>query len=100
MPSKNASQRLRDILDNVEAIQSFVAGMDFAMFAADRKTMYAVTRALEIVSEAGSRTGVLSRVIDPHAHGGDAIQPHGFLHNKRLAVLDANQIAVNPADGR
>jgi len=29
--------------------------MDFAMFTADRKTMYAVTRALEIVSEASRR---------------------------------------------
>jgi uncharacterized protein with HEPN domain len=55
MPSKNASQRLRDILENIEAIQSFVAGMDLAMFIADRKTVYAVTRALEIVSEASRR---------------------------------------------
>jgi uncharacterized protein with HEPN domain len=55
MPSKNASQCLRDILENIEGIQSFVAGMDFAMFVADRKTVCAVTRALEIVSEASRR---------------------------------------------
>jgi len=29
--------------------------MDFALFAADRKTLYAVVRALEIVSEASRR---------------------------------------------
>ena len=55
MPSRNAAQRLRDIQENIEAIQSFVAGTDFTTFQADRKTLYAVTRALEIVSEASKR---------------------------------------------
>jgi uncharacterized protein with HEPN domain len=43
---RNASQRLKDILENIEAIQTFVARMDFAKFAADWKTVYAVTHAL------------------------------------------------------
>jgi uncharacterized protein with HEPN domain len=55
MPSKNPAQRLHDILNNIDAIRSFTAGMDFAGFALDRRTMYAVTRALEIVSEASRR---------------------------------------------
>jgi len=55
MPSKNPSQRLRDITENIEAIEGFITGMDFQRFAADRKTVYAVVRALEIISEASRR---------------------------------------------
>jgi uncharacterized protein with HEPN domain len=55
MSSKNPAQRLRDIIDNIEAINAFVAGLDFQAFQADRKTLYAVLRALEIGSEASRR---------------------------------------------
>jgi uncharacterized protein with HEPN domain len=37
MPSKNPAQRLTDIVDNVDAISSFVDGLDFQSFRADRK---------------------------------------------------------------
>lgn len=55
MPSKNPAQRLSDIVDNADAIESFVADFDFAKFRGDRKTVYAVVRALEIISEATRR---------------------------------------------
>jgi uncharacterized protein with HEPN domain len=55
MPSKSPAQRLRDIVDNIDAVQAFTVEMDFAAFVADRKTVYAVTRALEIISEASRR---------------------------------------------
>ena len=55
MPSKNPAQRLRDIIENIDAIQAFIAGMSFEDFVKDRKTVYAVTRELEIVSEATRR---------------------------------------------
>jgi len=55
MPSKNPGQRLREILDNIDTIRAFTVGMDFAGFAGDRRTVYAVTRALEIISEASRR---------------------------------------------
>jgi uncharacterized protein with HEPN domain len=58
MPSKNPAQRLRDIVENVDFIDAFTASMDFAAFTADRKTVYAVVRALEIVSEASRRLPV------------------------------------------
>ena len=38
--------------ENIEAIRDFTAGLDFDTFRADRKTIYAVIRALEIISEA------------------------------------------------
>lgn len=55
MPSKNPAQRLRDIVENIDAIQDFTSRMDRDDFASDRKTVYAVTRALEIISEASRR---------------------------------------------
>ena len=55
MSSKNPAQRLCDIVDNIDAIRDFTARMDHDDFAADRKTVYAVVRALEIVSEATRR---------------------------------------------
>jgi uncharacterized protein with HEPN domain len=54
MPFKNPSQR-RDIVENADAISSFVAGMDHDEFAGDQKTMYPVVRGLEIISEASRR---------------------------------------------
>ncbi|MCZ2148042.1 MAG: DUF86 domain-containing protein [Bryobacterales bacterium] len=55
MPSRDPRQRMRDILENIEAVLQFTAGMTFDQFAADRRTVYAVTRALEIISEAHRR---------------------------------------------
>jgi len=55
MSSKNPAQRLRDIIDNIDAIRAFTADMNLGDFAGDQKTVYAVTRALEIVSEASRR---------------------------------------------
>ena len=55
MPSKNPAQRLSDIIDNIDAVTAFVAELDLQAFRADRKTVYAVVRTLEIVSEASRR---------------------------------------------
>ena len=55
MPSKSPAQRLTAILENIDAIAEFTSGMTFAAYLRDRKTIYAVTRALEIISEASRR---------------------------------------------
>lgn len=55
MPSKNPLQRLSDIIDNIDAIGAFTRELDFEAFSVDRKTVYAVVRALEIISEASRR---------------------------------------------
>ena len=53
MPSERTPvYRLDDILQNVDAAMDFTRGMHFDDFVADLKTVYAVTRALEIISEA------------------------------------------------
>ena len=58
MPSKNPRIRLVDILDNIQAIEEFTAGMTFEDYVREKKTVYAVTRALEIISEATRRLQV------------------------------------------
>ena len=55
MPSKTSAQRLRDILDNVDLVGTFTSGLAYTDFESDRKTVYAVIRALEIISEATRR---------------------------------------------
>jgi len=54
-PFKSAESALSDIADNLRLALEFVAGLDFAAFCDDRRTVYAVTRCFEIVSEASRR---------------------------------------------
>jgi uncharacterized protein with HEPN domain len=55
MPSKSVDAALRDILHHIDLAASFVAGLDTDAFRQDLKTIYAVTRCLEIISEASRR---------------------------------------------
>lgn len=52
MSDRNQKLYLADIVESIEAIESFVAGMDVETFAADRKTFAATVRELEIIGEA------------------------------------------------
>jgi uncharacterized protein with HEPN domain len=55
MPSKPVDTALRDILHHIELAVSFTTGFDRASFKHDIKCVYAVTRCLEIISEASRR---------------------------------------------
>jgi uncharacterized protein with HEPN domain len=55
MPSESLRNALYDIRDNILLAQEFVAGLDYPAFTKSRLHVYAVTRALEIVSEASKR---------------------------------------------
>jgi uncharacterized protein with HEPN domain len=55
MPSKTADAALRDILHHIDLAANFCLGFDRASFKHDIKTVYAVTRCLEIISEASRR---------------------------------------------
>ena len=55
MPSERSRRPLFDIRDNIRLAQQFVSGLDQPTVAADRKTFYAVTRCLELISEAARR---------------------------------------------
>jgi uncharacterized protein with HEPN domain len=53
--SSVAETALRDILHHIELAERFVAGRDWPAFRDDLQAVYAVTRCLEIISEASRR---------------------------------------------
>jgi len=53
--SKSLAAALRDIVENIDLARGFVRDLSFDEFQADRRTVYAVVRCLEIVSEASRR---------------------------------------------
>jgi uncharacterized protein with HEPN domain len=55
MPFDATSNTLGDILHHIDLATSFVSGHDRASFIADVRTVYAVTRCLEVISEASRR---------------------------------------------
>jgi uncharacterized protein with HEPN domain len=55
MPSNAEERSLRDILFHIDLATEFVAGFDRETFKSDLRTLYAVTRCLEIISEASRR---------------------------------------------
>ncbi len=55
MPSKNPAQRLQDIIQNIDLVAEFTAGLAYGAFMEDTRTVYAVVRALEIIYEATRR---------------------------------------------
>jgi uncharacterized protein with HEPN domain len=46
------TQFLQDILDAIDDVERFIKGMEFDEFSGDKKTIYTVMKALEIVGEA------------------------------------------------
>ena len=57
MLSEKPARRLEDIIENVQAILRYTAGMDFDTFEEDRKTYDAVERCLERISEGATKLG-------------------------------------------
>ena len=55
MPSKSPLQAMHDIAENIRLADDFLGALTLEQFAADRRTVYAVSRCLEIVSEAARR---------------------------------------------
>ena len=55
MHSRPVDTALRDILHHIDLAANFAAGFDRASFKDDIRTVYAVTRCLEIISEASRR---------------------------------------------
>jgi uncharacterized protein with HEPN domain len=55
MPSSAEERSLRDILFHIDLATEFVGGFDRDTFKSDLRTLHAVTRCLEIISEASRR---------------------------------------------
>jgi uncharacterized protein with HEPN domain len=57
LPFRDNLSHLRDIDSSIDLIQAFIGNKDFDTFGADRKTVAAVERMLQIISEAAIRLG-------------------------------------------
>ena len=55
MRSKSPFGALSDIKQNVELAHAFISGFTFTAFQADQRTVYAIARCLEVISEASRR---------------------------------------------
>src|SRR5436305_8243046 len=55
MPFSSVVAELQDILHHIELATRFITGMDRTTFVEDVRAVYAVTRCLEIISEASRR---------------------------------------------
>ena len=55
MRSDPSIRALRDMAYHIDLAESFAAGVDFGTFRDDLRMVYAVTRCLEIISEASRR---------------------------------------------
>lgn len=65
MPSRASDTALRDILHHIELATSFAQGLEQTDFLDDLRTVYAVTRCLEIISEASRRLPEASKARHP-----------------------------------
>lgn len=55
MPSEKESRFLREMLDNIALAEQFAGGLSYESLRDDLRTLYAVIRSLEIISEASRR---------------------------------------------
>src|SRR5258708_33709487 len=65
MPSNAPVQRFGDIIENIERIRRFTAGMDLQAFAANEQTTLAVKYSLLVISEAAVKLSVLAADLCP-----------------------------------
>jgi uncharacterized protein with HEPN domain len=65
LPFREPSLSLRDIADAIAAIRQFTLGMDAGTFRADVKTVAAVERKLQVISEAATRLGDEAETVCP-----------------------------------
>ncbi len=88
MPSDNPEGRLTDIRENIALAFLFIGQINFEQFLADRRTVYAVTRCLEIISEASRRLPPELKTRHPQIRWkGMAGAGNVYRHNYEL-VLD------------
>jgi uncharacterized protein with HEPN domain len=65
VPSNDLVQRFSDIIENIERIERFTAGLDLHSFAANEQVVLAVKYALRIISEAATKLGDVAADLCP-----------------------------------
>jgi uncharacterized protein with HEPN domain len=101
MPSERADGPLRDILHHIELVMNFVQGFNRETFKQDLRTVYAVTRCLEIISEASRRLPSELKVRHPSISwkqmaGAGNVYRHDYEDVAAQFVWDTVQHALPP----
>ena len=65
MPFRDIPTHLRDILEAIDYVESFLHGIDFETYKADVKTKSAVERQMQIITEAAVRLGEEGETLVP-----------------------------------
>jgi uncharacterized protein with HEPN domain len=65
VPSRDPIQRFSDIIENIDRIERFTAGMDRQAFAANDEKVLAVKYALLTISEAAAKLGDVAADLCP-----------------------------------
>jgi uncharacterized protein with HEPN domain len=94
-------RRLNDVLYHIDLAQSFVAGVDYEIFKDDLLRFHAVTRCLEIRSEASRRLPDKLKARHPSIPwraiaGAGNIYRHDYDHVAARRVWDRLQVALPP----
>lgn len=65
MPFRDSYTHLRDILEGLDHIESFLGNMDLEAYKADIRTKSAVERQMQIITEAAKRLGDEAEALCP-----------------------------------
>lgn len=101
MPSDSPIVRLTHIRENIHLAFSFIADASLDQFLADRRTVYAVTRCLEIISEASRRLPDEVKARHPHIRwrgmaGAGNVYRHDYELILDRAVWDTVHASLKP----
>jgi uncharacterized protein with HEPN domain len=66
MPSRDPGVRFGDIVREIDLIKEFIGGRSAALVSSDMKTVRAIERSLQIISEAAIKLGPKAEQLIPH----------------------------------
>ena len=101
MPSDAEQGALRDILRHIELAERFTEGHTFEHFQKDELHLYAVTRCLEVISEASRRLSDELKARHPgipwrNMAGAGNVYRHDYQDVAALRIWDAVRFALPP----
>jgi uncharacterized protein with HEPN domain len=101
MPSDATATALRDMEHHIALANQFVAGLDYEAFRNDICTVFAVTRCLEIISEASRRLPDEIKTRHPaiawkNMAGAGNVYRHDYEDVAAKLVWDTLQLALPP----
>ena len=91
MHSESAIAALHDIARNIDLAAQFITGLDPISFRSDLRTVYAVTRCLEIISEASRRLPDDLKARHPEI-AWKSVAGAGNVYRHDYEDVDANQV--------